>query len=116
VTAPDRPVAGVPGIALVTGGSGALGRAISTRLAAQGYGVAIHCRQNRRGADEVAAAIAGLGGSAWTYEADLSAPDAADHIAEEGKAHTGNVLSAARYRRFRTPLRLGGRVAAPREP
>jgi 3-oxoacyl-[acyl-carrier protein] reductase len=91
VTAPDRPRPAAPGIALVTGGSGELGRAISTRLAAIGYGVAIHCRQNRRGADEVAAAIAGAGGSAWVYEADLASPDAADGLVTRVVADRGGL-------------------------
>jgi 3-oxoacyl-[acyl-carrier protein] reductase len=76
----ETSVAGVLGIALVTGGSGELGRAISMRLAADGYGVAIHCRQNRRGADAVASAIADAGGSAWVYEADLALAGAADSL------------------------------------
>jgi 3-oxoacyl-[acyl-carrier protein] reductase len=81
----------VHGIALVTGGSGELGSAISKRLAAAGYGVAIHCRQNRAGADALAAAITEAGGTAWVYEADLAAPGAADALIERVVADRGAV-------------------------
>jgi 3-oxoacyl-[acyl-carrier protein] reductase len=91
VTTRDQPVPGVLGIALVTGGSGELGRAISMRLAAIGYGVAIHYRQNRHGADEVASAIAGAGGSAWVYDADLASPEAADRLVTRVVADRGRL-------------------------
>jgi 3-oxoacyl-[acyl-carrier protein] reductase len=68
------------GVALVTGGSGELGSAISKRLAAAGYAVAVHCRQNRGGADALAATIAAAGGTAWVYEADLASSEAADDL------------------------------------
>ena len=58
---------------------------------AAGYGVAVHFRQNRRGADEVAAAIAGAGGSAWVYEADLASPDGADGLVARVVADRGGL-------------------------
>ncbi|HEY6356994.1 MAG TPA: 3-oxoacyl-ACP reductase FabG [Vicinamibacterales bacterium] len=88
MTAEGAPVSG---IALVTGGSGELGRAISTRLARDGYGVAIHCRQNRGGADALAAALADAGGSAWVYTADLAAPGAADALVARVVADRGRL-------------------------
>ena len=81
----------VHGVALVTGGSGELGSAISKRLAAAGYGVAIHCRQNRTAADALAAAVVQTGGSAWVYEADLSIPGAADALIERIVADRGSL-------------------------
>jgi 3-oxoacyl-[acyl-carrier protein] reductase len=68
------------GIALVTGGSGELGSAMVKRLAASGYGVAIHCNKNRAGGDALAATVAAAGGSAWVYEADLGATGSADDL------------------------------------
>jgi 3-oxoacyl-[acyl-carrier protein] reductase len=79
------------GVALVTGGSGELGRAISRRLAASGYGVAIHCRRNRASADQLAASVGAAGGTAWVYEADLAAPGAADALVERVGADRGSL-------------------------
>lgn len=47
---------------LVTGASSGIGRAIALALAQTGYDVAVHYGNNRQGADETAAAIAGQSG------------------------------------------------------
>ncbi|MFD2252176.1 NAD(P)-dependent dehydrogenase (short-subunit alcohol dehydrogenase family) [Pseudochelatococcus lubricantis] len=60
------------GVALVTGGTRRIGRAISRRLAAAGYAVAIHYRHSAAEADSLAAEIAGGGGRAATLHADLA--------------------------------------------
>ena len=46
---------------LVTGSSRGIGRAIALRLAKDGYDVAVHCRQQREQAEEVAGAILEMG-------------------------------------------------------
>ncbi|HEX2840609.1 SDR family oxidoreductase [Hyphomicrobium sp.] len=60
-------------IALVTGGSRGIGRAISERLAADGALVAVHYGKNKSAADEVVAGIAAKGGQAFAIGADLAA-------------------------------------------
>ncbi|MCM3812634.1 SDR family NAD(P)-dependent oxidoreductase, partial [Streptomyces sp. DR7-3] len=42
-------------VALVTGGSGGIGRAVCERLAREGYAVAVHYAGNRARAQETAA-------------------------------------------------------------
>jgi len=49
---------------LVTGSSRGIGRAIAERLAAGGYQVIVHCREQRAAADDVCRAIAAAGGLA----------------------------------------------------
>jgi len=61
-----------PRVALVTGGSGDLGRAISIRLARDGMKVWLHSFRNRDRAEETAAAIRDSGGEADVCQADLT--------------------------------------------
>ncbi|HEY5613613.1 MAG TPA: SDR family NAD(P)-dependent oxidoreductase, partial [Lysobacter sp.] len=62
--------------ALVTGGSGDLGSAICTQLAADGMHVIVHAHGNPARADEVVAAIHHEGGSAETVAFDVVDGDA----------------------------------------
>ena len=59
-------------IALVTGASRGIGRAIAEHLAANGAMVAVHYNAARSQADAVVAAIEDLGGMAFALQADLS--------------------------------------------
>jgi NAD(P)-dependent dehydrogenase (short-subunit alcohol dehydrogenase family) len=61
-------------LALVTGATSGLGRAIAVQLAADGAEVVVHGRDAGRGAETVAA-IAGAGGRAQFVAADLNDPD-----------------------------------------
>ena len=61
-----------PKRALVTGGSGDLGGAICTQLAAAGLHVVVHANSNRARAEEVAAAIRAGGGSAEAVAFDVA--------------------------------------------
>jgi 3-oxoacyl-[acyl-carrier protein] reductase len=58
--------------ALVTGGAGTLGAAISRRLAADGLHIIVHAHTSLAAADAVVAAIRGAGGSAETWTCDLT--------------------------------------------
>ncbi|MDQ2687903.1 MAG: glucose 1-dehydrogenase [Armatimonadota bacterium] len=58
-------------VAIVTGGSRGIGRAIARRLARDGAHVVINYAHNEAAARETALDIAREGGTAWTFEADL---------------------------------------------
>ena len=58
-------------VALVTGGSGGIGRAVCLRLARDGYDVAVHYNSNASAAEQVCAEIAALGRRAVALKADL---------------------------------------------
>jgi len=59
-------------IALVTGGSRGIGRAISESLAAAGAAVAVNYRSSKSGADEVVEAITAAGGKAVAVPGDVA--------------------------------------------
>lgn len=59
-------------VALVTGGSRGLGRAICLGLAAEGVKVIVHFGRNRQAAAEVVEKIQGLGTGAVSLQADLT--------------------------------------------
>ena len=60
------------GVALVTGGAKRIGRAISLRLARDGYAVAIHCNRSQDEARTLRAEIEANGGRAAIIVADLA--------------------------------------------
>jgi 3-oxoacyl-[acyl-carrier protein] reductase len=59
-------------VALVTGGSRGIGRAISRRLAREGASVAINYRSDQASADDAVEEIAQLGGRAIAVQGDVS--------------------------------------------
>ena len=63
-------------VALVTGGSRGIGRAIAERLAADGNRVAVNYRSRRDAADEVVSAIGAAGGDAIAIDGDVGDADA----------------------------------------
>ncbi|MBQ7466342.1 MAG: glucose 1-dehydrogenase [Oscillospiraceae bacterium] len=59
-------------IALVTGGSRGIGRAVAERLAREGYAVAVNYRVRQDCAESVVASIAAAGGRAMAVQADVA--------------------------------------------
>ena len=57
---------------LVTGASGGIGSAAALELARRGWNVALHYRSNQAAARQVERDILALGGTAKTYQADLT--------------------------------------------
>ncbi|WOF21659.1 SDR family oxidoreductase [Microbacterium betulae] len=59
-------------IAIVTGGSRGIGRAVSKRLAADGFAVVVNFAGNAAAADETVASISAEGGTAIAVQADVA--------------------------------------------
>jgi 3-oxoacyl-[acyl-carrier protein] reductase len=77
-------------VALVTGASEGLGRAIALRLAAEGMGVAVAARNEPR-LRELAHEIEASGGRCLVHPADLRIPDAPAGFAAAAERHFGRI-------------------------
>ncbi len=69
--------------ALVTGGSGAIGRAIARRLARDGLYVIVHASQHPERAADVVTAIRAAGGAAESATFDVADPDRTHRVLAE---------------------------------
>ncbi|MBD2054745.1 3-oxoacyl-[acyl-carrier-protein] reductase [Oculatella sp. FACHB-28] len=67
-------------VAIVTGASRGIGRAIALALAAEGANVAVNYANSSKAADEVVAEITGMGGEAIALQADVSQADQVDTL------------------------------------
>lgn len=76
-------------IAVVTGGSRGIGRAVCLRLAADGADVAVNYREDAARAREVVAAIAAMGQRAVAIVADLATEEGARVLWDETEATLG---------------------------
>ncbi len=70
----ESPTMNVDGTALVTGGSGAIGRASAVALAQAGLDVAVGYHGDKAGADESVADVESRGQTATTVQGDVSDP------------------------------------------
>ncbi len=70
-------------VAVVTGASRGIGRAIALRLAEEGAAVVVNYSRNEEAAAETAAKIAGTGGQALTLKGDVSSREDCQNLAEK---------------------------------
>jgi NAD(P)-dependent dehydrogenase (short-subunit alcohol dehydrogenase family) len=85
------------GAALVAGGSGGLGSAISRALAREGYAVAVGFHRNRANADDLVAAIESDGGRASVVRIDLTDDASTVAAIDYAAALGGGALRAIVY-------------------
>ena len=78
-------------VALVTGGSRGIGRAVCMEMAGRGYRVAVNYARRSDAAAEVVQAIRGPGGEAVAIGADVSDVDQVSRMFEEAKQALGPV-------------------------
>ena len=78
-------------LALVTGASRGIGRAIALELGRSGFDVAINCNKSREQADELCAELQTLGVKAGVFQADVSVQEEAARLFAEAKSSMGAV-------------------------
>lgn len=84
--------------AIVTGGSGGIGRAVAERLGADGFSVVVHYSGNKTKANEVVKAITEKGGKSIAVSGDISKKDDVENIfsaASEAFGTIGIVVNTA---------------------
>jgi 3-oxoacyl-[acyl-carrier protein] reductase len=77
--------------AIVTGGSGGIGRVAAERLARDGLAVVIAYAGNRSRAEEAAAAIAAAGGDCAAFRADVSNGDEVEKLFDDAEERYGGI-------------------------
>jgi len=78
-------------VAIVSGGSRGIGRAISVRLASEGIRVVIGYHKNRTAAEETVRAIGSAGGAAIAVAGDIRERAAAERLVERATGEWGRV-------------------------
>ena len=78
-------------VAIVTGGSGEIGRAVAERLGADGMHVVVHYAANRAKAQEVVELITNAGGSAIALGGDVADESSMVALFDETEQHFGGV-------------------------
>jgi 3-oxoacyl-[acyl-carrier protein] reductase len=77
-------------VAVVTGGSRGIGRAIAEQLAARGAAVAIAYREREEQAQQVVAAVQSSGGRAWAGQCDVGDEASVKHFFEAVEREIGS--------------------------
>jgi 3-oxoacyl-[acyl-carrier protein] reductase len=80
-----------PRVAIVTGASGGIGRAVTVRLAADGQAVVLGYAGNARAAEEVVGEIEAAGGRAVAVSSDIAEEDGAAALFDAASASFGGV-------------------------
>jgi 3-oxoacyl-[acyl-carrier protein] reductase len=78
-------------VAIVTGGSGGIGRVVSQRLAADGFSVVVHYAGSPDHAEQVAKSIIDQGGTASTVQADVADELQVTNMFASAEQHHGGV-------------------------
>ena len=78
-------------VALVTGSSRGIGRALALTLGHGGATVVVHYKRNRDAADAVVREVEAVGGQAWPHAADLEDGVALDHMFDQVQARYGRL-------------------------
>src|SRR5262249_60474886 len=77
-------------VALVTGGSRGIGRAIVRAFASEGARVAFVYRGNQEAADSLCKEVSGAGGTILALQADVAKPDKAQRCGERVEKEMGS--------------------------
>jgi len=88
---PDTTTPAAPRVAVVTGASGGIGRAIALRLAADGMSVVVHYAGRADRAKDVVEKITAAGGSATAAQADVADPDEVSALFDTAEQVYGGV-------------------------
>lgn len=79
-------------VAIVTGGSRDIGRAVSVKLASEGAKVVVNYCNNEEAANETLAAIEAAGGTAVSYKGDMMKPEDVDGMVAAAQAAFGGTI------------------------
>src|SRR5437762_4859059 len=98
-------------VAIVTGASRGIGRAVAKRLAQDGFTVVVNYMTNAAEAEEVVAELKGIGGNAVAIQADVSSPPDVERLLNETNTKFGSV-DVVVHNSGIMPLRLLARMTS----